>query len=153
MTKLIHGKHNLLHISLAALMILTIIMGLPLQVYAADEFGNLNDFASMNVPDPGYGFGDEYNSYPWGMEIFMGDIYVGTGRLAMIPKGVIELVSLGGTPPDFDFFPDVPYVTEFMWPPRSIFDNTKFFDWRNKTRAEIWRFHDGAWERVWRHHP
>jgi uncharacterized repeat protein (TIGR01451 family) len=126
-------------------------MSSPLQVYAADEFGNLNknDFASMNVPDPGYGFGDEYNSYPWGMEIFMEDPYVGTGRVAMIPKGVIEILALGGTPPDFDLFPDVPYVTEFMWPPGFIFDDTNFFDWRDKTAAEIWRFHDGAWEQVW----
>jgi hypothetical protein len=81
---MIHGKNTLLNVSLVAFLILTIMLGLPLQVYAADEFGDLNnsDFDSTNVPLPGYGFGDDQNAYPWSIEYFKGDIYVGTGRLS-----------------------------------------------------------------------
>lgn len=158
MTKMVPGKHQLLNVSLVTLMILTITMGLPLQVYAADEFGDLNntDFESTNVPLPGYGFGDDQNAYPWSIEYFKGDIYIGTGRLSSTFNTVYELIMAGiiGSPP-YPELPDLdhpPFLTEFLdtsTNPPTVTDNTLQAEWASVSRGEIWRYRDNVWERVY----
>lgn len=153
-----HGNHNLLNVSLVALLILTIIMGLPLQVYAADEFGDLNntDFDSTNVPLPGYGFGDDQNAYPWSIEYFKGDIYVGTGRLSSTFNTVYELIMSGiFTSPPYPELPDLdhpPFLADFLdtsTTPPTVTNSTAQTEWVSVSRGEIWRYRDNAWERVY----
>ena len=155
---MIPSKHNLLNVSLVAFLILTIILGIPLQVYAADEFGDLDntDFDSTNVPLPGYGFGDDQNAYPWSIEYFKGDIYVGTGRLSSTFNTVYELIMAGiiGSPP-YPELPDLdhpPFLAEFLdysTNPPTVTDDTLQAEWAAVSRGEIWRYRNNAWERVY----
>jgi hypothetical protein len=101
------------------------------------------------------GIGDEpiswQNSYPWSMTMFNGDLYVGTGRLGCT-SAVMSLMSgpmaggggvamPGGTPP--------PKLSEFLNADRkSVSDGAKFEAFNAASRAEIWRYHLGAWQRV-----
>jgi uncharacterized repeat protein (TIGR01451 family) len=155
---MIHGKNTLLNVSLVAFLILTIMLGLPLQVYAADEFGDLNnsDFDSTNVPLPGYGFGDDQNAYPWSIEYFKGDIYVGTGRLSSTFNTIYELIMSGiFTSPPYPELPDLdhpPFLADFLdysTNPPTVTDATAQAEWASVSRGEIWRYRDSAWERVY----
>ncbi|MCU0630068.1 MAG: hypothetical protein MUF37_02805 [Methanoregulaceae archaeon] len=97
------------------------------------------------------GFGDPQNNYAWSISEFKGDIYVGTGRnipyfvaLGMKSKGTFHdnmtfpfLTHPGGVPPP-------PFVFQNQSPPSTA----DVMTWSNDMRAEIWRYHDGQWERV-----
>src|SRR4030042_3709877 len=154
---MIHRNQNLLKSSLATFLMLLVIFGFPLQVYAADEFGDLDriDFNSTNVPLPGYGFGDDQNAYPWSMEYFKGGIYVGTGRLSATFNTVYELIiSEFDTPPYLEL-PDLdhpPFLADFLdtsTNPPTVTDSTLQAEWSALSRGEIWRYRNGIWERVY----
>ncbi len=132
-------------------------LGLPLQVYSADEFGDLDntDFDSTNVPMPGYGFGNDQNAYPWSIEYFKGDIYVGTGRLSATFNTVYELIiSEFDTPPYLEL-PDLdhpPFLADFLdtsTTPPTVTDPTAQAEWASISRGEIWRYRNSVWERVY----
>jgi hypothetical protein len=97
------------------------------------------------------GFGDPQNNYAWSMSEFKGDIYVGTGR--NIPYFVaLGMKYRGGFPENMT----LPFLTHpgGVPPPPFVFKNqsppspAEVMTWSNDMRAEIWRYHDGKWERV-----
>lgn len=82
------------------------------------------------------GFGDPMNNYVWAMGYFKGDLYVGTGRNSTwavlnrlgLPLQITDIVFQEITVPS-----GTPGSEEFA----------------NDMRGEIWRYHDGEWERVY----
>jgi hypothetical protein len=96
--------------------------------FATNDFGRIAEG----------GFGDAMNNYPWSTAYFNGDLYVGTGR--NIPWSVGLLAeSLGITIPEWLGFDNVTQPTGTIGSQ----------EWAEDMRAEIWRYHDGAWERVY----
>jgi PKD repeat protein len=97
------------------------------------------------------GFGDPQNNYAWSIAEFKGDVYVGTGRnipyfvaLGMKSRGTFNdtmtfpfLTHPGGAPPP-------PFVVANQSPP----SKADVMTWSDDMRAEIWRYHEGRWERV-----
>lgn len=91
------------------------------------------------------------NSYPWSMTRFNGDLYVATGRVGCT-SAVMSLMTgpmgggaglplPGGTAP--------PQITEFLSKDAmSVTDDAKYAAFNDVTRAEIYRYHCGTWERV-----
>jgi len=85
------------------------------------------------------GFGDPMNNYPWSSALFHGDLYVGTARnFGSLLDWYFKTEGL--LPPGIELFAG---VTRPAQPPGSQ-------AWANDLRAEIWRLHDGTWERVYR---
>ena len=83
------------------------------------------------------GFGDPINNYAWSMAEFNGDLYVGTGR--NVPYMLISMLLFGLLPPGYEF----EYITQPGGEPGSE-------EWAEDMRGEIWRYHDGMWQRVYR---
>lgn len=100
------------------------------------------------------GFGDWQNSYPWSMASFRGDLYVGTGRLGCT-SAVMSLMSgpmAGGAGLPLPGGISPPRVDEFLSPNGLAVipgAEAKFTSFADATRAEIWRLHDGVWQRVY----
>jgi hypothetical protein len=103
----------------------------------------------------GHDYGSWQNSYPWSMCMFNGDLYVGTGRVGCT-SAVMSLMSgpmagggaglPGGVPPND---PQPPQLKEFLSADGlSVTDNVKFDAFNAVSRAEIWRYHCGTWQRV-----
>jgi hypothetical protein len=102
------------------------------------------------------GQGDWKNIYAWSLASFEGDLYVGTARQAAIAP-VMEFMT--GAMPGFSMPPaafpsdSVPFLGTFLaFPPGSpapvVTDEARFETWNAGSRAEIWRYHAGAWSRV-----
>ena len=105
----------------------------------------------------GHDPGSWQNSYPWSMSMFNGDLYVGTGRVGCTsavmslmagPMGGGAGIPLpGGMIPGND--PQPPQIKDFLSADgTSVTDNAKFDAFNAVSRAEIWRYHCGTWERV-----
>ena len=85
------------------------------------------------------GFGDPMNNYPWSSALFQDDLYVGTGRnVGSLLDWYVKTEGL--LPPGIELFAGVTRPTQPLGSQ----------EWANDLRAEIWRLHDGAWERVYR---
>ena len=82
------------------------------------------------------GFGDPMNNYAWSMGYFKGDLYVGTGRNSC--WGVIRGMGLPSEIEDLIF--------EEITVPSG---DPGLLEQANDMRAEIWRYHDGEWGRVY----
>ena len=104
----------------------------------------------------GHDSGSWQNSYPWSMSMFNGDLYVATGRVGCT-SAVMSLMSgpmagggamlPGGMIPGND--PQPPQLKDFLSPDgTSVTDSAKFDAFNADSRAEIWRYHCGSWERV-----
>jgi hypothetical protein len=105
----------------------------------------------------GHDPGSWQNSYPWSMSMFNGDLYVATGRVGCTsavmslmagPMGGGAGIPLpGGLIPGND--PQPPQLRDFLGADgASVTDNAKYDAFNAVSRAEIWRYHCGAWRRV-----
>jgi hypothetical protein len=112
-------------------------------------------WSSDFTPVASAGFGDAQNSYAWCMAEFNGDVYVGTGRLADTFNPMWEQIWAALSPSAPPHFPDVPYVPflqDFLAvnaPFYEVTDPAVWAEWNEASRAEIWRYHDGQWTRVY----
>jgi len=113
----------------SVVIVLTVCLALPSSVLADGPVGGFDRDDFERIAEEG--FGDPMNNYPWAMAYFNGDLYVGTGR--NVPY---MLLSTLFSMTEFE------YITE---PRGSLGD----YDWAEDMLAEIWRYHDGAWEQVY----
>lgn len=106
-----------------------------------------DDFIKINEN----GFGDDQNAYAWSMEHFKGDVYVGTGRLSTTLCIMAELIygAIGESPPDVPDIDCPPFLQKWLGVGLRVTNLTAYHEWRNVSKAEIWRYHDGAWEMVY----
>lgn len=104
--------------------------------------GMLSTSASAAVPGVDViaqrGFGNQNNSYAWGMAWFRGSLYVGTGR---------HVACMEAATTDF-YFPVAKTYTFYKAPSQHCPRNR----WNMDLRAEIWKWSPGtrAWTRVYR---
>lgn len=126
-------------LSLFLLFTLTILPGPPSvagddEVMAGFQRDDFVKIAEGGIDDP-------MNNYAWSMTELNGDIYVGTARnfLYMVVEALIEL---GVLPEDFEYS-HVTYSEGDLWSLEQAEDNC----------GEIWRYHGGEWERVYRSVP
>jgi len=97
------------------------------------------------------------NSYPWSMSMFNGDLYVGTGRVGCT-SAVMSLMAgpMGGgagIPLPGGMIPgnaaQPPQLKDFLsLDGTSVTNSAKYDAFNAVSRAEIWRYHCGTWERV-----
>lgn len=139
----------------AAALLLCLLLGLPA---SADIPVELDQYEPHFVQLGEAGFDDPQNNYAWCMAEFKDDLYVGTGRnvpytvflqlkaAGMIPWDltVSEITHPGGmAPPPFGPDPD-PNIPGNQYTP----DPSEVEHWAEDMSAEIWRYHDGSWEKV-----
>jgi len=88
-----------------------------------------------------FGFDDPQNNYAFSMARFKGDIYVGTNH-NFICQLFQALQDAGAFPPEYEF-------TTFTCPDGESWSEERAED----MCAEIWRYRDETWERVYRSEP
>jgi hypothetical protein len=83
------------------------------------------------------GFSDAMNNYAWSMGYFDGDLYVGVGR-----NSTWAVINGMGLPSE---------ITDIIYEEITVptMDPTEWEQFANDMRGEIWRYHDGEWERVY----
>ena len=129
---------------------LALLIGLALLAGTAAADSSLPTYTKLEkISDDG--FGDPQNNYAWSVAEFNGDLYVGTGRnipyfvaQAMKARGVFPenwtlsfLTTPGGSPPPPLVLPNHTSPTQ-----------EEVIAWSEDMRAEIWRYHEGAWTQV-----
>ena len=104
----------------------------------------------------GHDPGSWQNSYPWSMCMFNGDLYVATGRVGCT-SAVMSLMAgpMGGGGAELPGgkilgnAPQPPQIKDFLSDDgASVKDKTKYDAFNALSRAEIYRYHCGTWERV-----
>lgn len=112
-----------------------------------------NGFFTKIVHD---GFHDRHNNYAWSMEEFNGDLYLGTGRSVDTFNIMWELVWSAANPgvrpaelPDVDHPPFLQDFLQKVGPAYVVTDEAALGEWVSHSQAEIWRYHDGMWRRVY----
>jgi hypothetical protein len=104
------------------------------------------------------GFGDPQNNYAWSMEEFNGDIYVGTGRSVdtfnIMWEQFWAAAVPGMRPPELPDVDHPPFLQDFLQRDPTygylVNDETELQEWVSRSQAEIWRYHNGKWTRVYR---
>ncbi|MCK4368959.1 MAG: PKD domain-containing protein [Dehalococcoidales bacterium] len=121
-------------VAIGVLTVLTVCMALPSPVLADDPVGGFDRDNFERIAEGG--FGDPMNNYAWSMGYFNGDLYVGVGRNST--WGVINGMGLPSEITDI--------IYEEITVPTGAPGSWTF---ANDMRGEIWRYHDGEWERVY----
>jgi len=119
----------------SVVIVLTVCLALPSSVLADGPVGGYDRHDFEKIAEGG--FGDPMNNYAWAMGYFKGDLYVGVGRNST--WGVIKGMGLPSE------------ITDIIYEEITVptMDPTEWEQFANDMRGEIWRYHDGAWERVY----
>jgi hypothetical protein len=105
------------------------------------------------------GFNDPYNSYAWSMGDLNGDLYVGTGRFVdtfnIMWEAIWSAIFPGQLPPATPTVPQAPFLQQWLTSRTmgpltvpAVKDAALYEQWKNTSRAEIWRYRLGSWTRV-----
>lgn len=154
------NKYKFLTIVLIALILIPFQASFALYPISTTNYGSSSSYVEgfRKISDKGFTDfgGDEGNAYAWSMGYFNGDLYIGTGRASSTFCIMAELIAgaTGGSPSDIPDIDCPPFLQEWLdlttLPFPTITNMPKFFEWRDNSYAEIWRYHNGQWTRVYK---
>lgn len=97
-----------------------------------------------------------HNNYAWSMEEFNGELYVGTGRSVdtfnIMWETLWAAMQPGVRPPELPDVAHPPFLQDFLQkvgPAYLVTDKEAFREWVSVSQAEIWRYDNRDWERVY----